>query len=229
MELPDLVRYGTWGGVVATAAANRRHYRLTTTWLPHLATNSLALLLPDIYRALSSVLDRSGAPRRVRGLARMVVATLDELVRDNPAYVAYVLPLAAGYLLSGPRFTIYKGELAELRLAGFGLDAIPHAATAFALSALVGDLVRTAARVAGPEHAPLLARAARAEHALTAAALALATLLWEVGEYRIHHYELRQRGSADAINMQWSPEDTLYDCFANAIGWAAATLWRTRR
>lgn len=59
--------------------------------------------------------------------------------------------------------------------------------------------------------------------------LGLATLFWEIGEYRVHHYELARRGSAEAINMQWSPEDTLYDCLANALGWAAAALWRSRR
>jgi hypothetical protein len=232
MDIPDLIRYGTWGGIVATAEANRRHYRMTTTWLPHLVANTVALLLPDLHRLLA----RPGAASRGRGsidspagLARLGADTLAAVVRDNPAYVAYVLPLAAGYLLSNPHFTIYKGRAAELRLGGFGLDALPHAATAFALTALVGDTLRAAAGLCDGGRAGLLLAARRHEAAVTALALALATLLWEVGEYRIHQHELARRGSPEAINMQWSPEDTLYDCLSNLLGWAAATLWRQRR
>jgi hypothetical protein len=232
MNIPDLIRYGAWGGVVATAEANRRHYRMTTTWLPHLLTNTVALLLPDLHRLLARrPAGTTGGPPTATGpaqLARLGSDTLAALVRDNPAYVAYVLPLAAGYLLSNPHFTIYKGRAAELRLGGFGLDALPHAATAFALTALVGDALRAASELSGGQAGPLQA-ALRHEAAVTALALAAATLLWEVGEHRIHQHELGQRGSAEAINMQWSPEDTLYDCLSNLLGWAAATLWRRRQ
>lgn len=232
MHQGDILRYGAWTGVVATAEANRRHYGMATTWLPHLVTNTVALLLPDVARLLFA--PRAGRRRGGRGagagaVLRLGADTLRALVRDNPAYVSYVLPLAAGYILSHPSFTIYKGRPAELRLAGFGLDAIPHGATAFALTAMVGDALQVAADLAGDELRPLLEAARRNEVAVTALALAAATLFWEVSEHRIHQHELGLKGSVEAINMQWSPEDTLYDCAANAIGWAAATLWRRSR
>lgn len=232
MKIPDLIRYGTWGGILITAEANRRHYRMTTTWLPHLITNTLALLLPDLQRLLplADGSSKGGDGTDVRAsFSNLAASTLKALVRDNPAYVIYVLPLAAGYLLSNPHFTIYKGRAAELRLGGFGLDALPHTATAFALTALVGDTLQVAATLSGNKHRALLDAACRREATITALALAAATLLWEVGEYRIHRHELAQRGSAEAINMQWSPEDTLFDCFSNSLGWAAATLWRHSR
>ena len=50
MHTADLLRYGLWCGVAATAAGNRRAYRLTTAWLPHLLTNTVSLLLPDLLR-----------------------------------------------------------------------------------------------------------------------------------------------------------------------------------
>jgi hypothetical protein len=233
MPLADVVRYGTWGGIVATAELNRRHYHMITAWLPHLLTNTATLLLPDLMRLLPD--GRATPPARAgrpsaghESLPQLAYRTLTLLVRDNPRYIAYVLPLAAGYLLSNPHATIYKGRAAELRLAGFGLDALPHAATAFALTAMVGDALSTAARLGEGRHGALIEAAGRHEAALTALALAAATLLWEVGEYKIHHHELGVGGSAAAINMQWSPEDTLFDCLANAIGWAAATLWRRK-
>jgi len=50
MRRSDLARYALWCGIVVTAEGNRRAYHLRTTWLPHLATNTLSLLLPDLYR-----------------------------------------------------------------------------------------------------------------------------------------------------------------------------------
>lgn len=229
MRLPDLLRYGTWGGVVVVAEANRRHYRMATTWLPHLTTNTLALLLPDLHRLLWPQPSTTMPEHQpgAAGLLRLAEATLSTLVRNNPHYVAYVLPLAAGYLLSSPFFNIYKGALGELRLAGFGLDALPHAATGFALATLVADGVQTAARL--DEQQALVQWCARNEVAVSALALVLATAFWELGEYRIHRHELSLRGSTEAINMQWSLEDTLYDCLSNTLGWAAAMLWRQTR
>lgn len=214
-----------------TAVANRRHYGMTTTWLPHLVTNTIALLLPDLARKLlksrAEVKAHEGRSES-SSLLHLGLETLRTIVRDNPAYVAYVLPLAAGYILSNPKYTIYKGKAAELRLGGFGLDAIPHSATAFALTALVGDALRVAAALGGEER-PWLQGARRNEAAVTALVLAAATLFWELSEYRIHKHELAIGGSAEAINMQWSLEDTMYDCFSNAIGWATATLWRQQQ
>jgi hypothetical protein len=219
--MPDLARYALWCGVAATAEGNRREYAMTTAWLPHLATNTFSLLLPDLLRVAVPPARAAGPPRTAWPLLRETLATV---VRDNQRYVLYVAPLAAGYLLSAPWLNIYKGELAELRLAGFGLDALPHAATAFALCALVGDTLRAASALAPPDGAAseLLHRLAGRRALTSAAALALATLLWELGEYRIHRYELALRGDSQAINMQWSLPDTLSDCAANAIGWLLA-------
>lgn len=218
MHRYDLLRYALLGGVALTAEANRRHYRMATTWLPHLLIDSLALLLPDLVRG------PLGRAERGPG------AALRALVCDNPRYALYVLPLAAGYLTSSPRFNIYKGELGRLRLGGFGLDALPHSATAFALTALVGDAAEQAARHCRGDDplAELAAWGQRHPALLAGLLLALATLLWETGEYRIYRHELGRRGSREAINMQWSAEDTLFDCLSNALGWAAAAAWRRR-
>jgi hypothetical protein len=223
MQLSDLARYGLWCGIAATAAGNRRQYAMTTTWLPHLATNTVSLLLPDLLRRVAP----SSPPAAIddgHDLWRLLRVTLDAMARDNPAYVVYVAPLAAGYLLSAPWLNIYKGELGDLQLAGFGLDALPHAATAYGLTAFAREALGVASRLA-PEHAALAAQLrwleARRDQ-VAAVALALATLLWELGEYRIHRHELRLGGNAAAINMQWSLLDTATDCLANAAGWLLA-------
>jgi hypothetical protein len=157
-----------------------------------------------------------------------VQATLETMVCDNPRYAAYVAPLAAGYLTSHPRFNIYKGAWAEKEFAGLGLDALPHIATAFALTALVRDTAGVAARTtAGTRRLERLLRwSGRHRVAVSAVVLALVTLGWEAGEYHIYRHELAQRGDRAAINMQWSRRDMLQDCAANAIGWVLAILWK---
>jgi hypothetical protein len=212
--------------VAVVAEGNRRAYAMTTTWLPHLAANSVSLLLPDIYRLVDALSQRNepAAPARPADQRQLLRETLEVMVRDNPRYVVYVTPLAAGYLLSSPWLNIYKGKLAEKRLAGFGLDAIPHLATAFALARLVGDTAATAAALAGASgaRATWLEWCAHHQGLCSAAALALATLVWEYGEYRIHIDELARRGDAERINMQWSVADTVFDCISNAAGWLLA-------
>ena len=228
MQLASLLRYGLWCGVLATAEGNRREYHMTTTWLPHLTTNTLSLLLPDIYRLAARAQTAPGQSDSTLGELRQVAgATLGTMLCDNPAYVLYVAPLALGYLLSSPWLNIYKGELAERRLAGFGFDALPHATTAFALTALTRDTARvvgeqssTTARFAG-----LGKLIERRQTLISAIVLAAATAVWELGEHRIYQYELGRRGSREQINMQWSASDTAYDCAANAIGWLLATAW----
>jgi hypothetical protein len=226
MRLPEIMRYGLWSGVLVVAAGNRRAYSMTTTWLPHLAANSLSLLLPDLYRALVGLYQRiqRDAPARERAWPALLKDTGDAMVRDNPRYVIYVAPLAAGYLLSSPWLNIYKGELAERQLAGFGLDSIPHAATAFALARLVGDTATTASelsRAAGTRVA-WVEWCGRHQALCSAAVLALATAVWERGEYLIYKHELAQRGRAERINMQWSISDTVTDCIMNTAGWLLA-------
>lgn len=233
MRLPTLLRYGLWCGIMATAEANRREYAMATTWLPHLLLNSATLLLPDICRAV--VPGRGGpAPRAAAAPApwaegrRVIEHVLGTLVRDNPGYVVYVAPLAVGYLLSHPRFNVYKGELGAKQVCGFGLDTLPHSATAFALTALIYDTAQ-AATEAAPASAPLaglLSRCAASSAHLSGLALALVTLGWEIGEYVMHQHELALRGDVEKINMQWSVRDTVYDCVANLIGWGAAVAWR---
>lgn len=216
----DLMRYALWGAVALTANANRRYYHMTTTWLPHLLTNSLSLLLPDALRLIM--------PRRPQNDIEEVI---DAMARDNDDYVAYVTPLAMGYILSHPSFNIYKGDLAEIRVAGFGLDAIPHSATALALTALVCDTLETADE-ADSANAVLrgLFRWGRDNQTLISfAVLAGLTTFWEYGEYRIHRKELAERGDVTQINMQWSAEDTQHDILSNLIGWTLATLVRKRK
>ncbi|MFO7323582.1 MAG: hypothetical protein DIU68_017775 [Chloroflexota bacterium] len=212
----DVLRYAVWGLVAFTANANRRHYRMTTTWLPHLTANSISLLLPDALRLLL----RRPHPRNP------VEAIVMRMARDNPHYVLYVTPLAAGYILSHPRFNIYKGEWAELRWMGFGLDSIPHTATAMAFTALVHDSLRVVSNV---DTSPgLLGRlidwAAKRSGLVSFILLALVTLVWEYGEYRVHKRELALRGDITLINMQWSVEDTRKDVISNLIGWVLGLL-----
>lgn len=219
----DLLRYGLWGMVAATADANRREYHMTTTWLPHFLTYTLILLLPDIYGAL--VPEGQDYPDDLIGDLRQ---SLDAMVRDNPDYATYVVPVAVGFILSHPRFNIYKGELAEIRLGGFGLDALPHGATALAFTALYTNMID---RVAPSLHSNsplsvLIQESERNPTALSGAMLAALTLWWEVGEYMIHRHELALRGDVKLINMQWGWRDTLNDCAANVIGWGLALAWR---
>ena len=239
MHLPDIIRYVLWAGILATANANRRYYRMTTTWLPHLLSNSFTLLLPDLYGIVAARdRQRTGDASWPAGQARPASAEwegalrdmLAAMVRDNPRYAIYVAPLAVGYLLSHPRFNIYKGDLAEMRLAGFGLDALPHGATAFALTALVADTAHEMARKLSPGGAlaDALRWGDRHQALLSAAALALATIGWELGEYMMYQSEMAQRGDPAKINMQWSPRDMLYDCAANVVGWGLAVGWRSR-
>jgi hypothetical protein len=211
----DLARYLLWAGVLASADANRRHFSLPSTWVFHTIGNTATLLLPDLLRALG----RRPAP---------LAAALRELVADNPRYVAYVAPLALGYIVSHPRFNIYRGAWGNLRLAGFGLDSIPHATTAWGLTALVMDTLDVLGRCPPPAIPPEPARWARARPALIAGlALALATLAYETAEWLIHTSELRATGGdASRINMEWSVADTRSDVLANLIGWLIAVATR---
>ena len=232
MQFADIVRYGLWCGIVTVAAGNQRTYKMTTTWLPHLTANTITLLLPDIYRLLDTQNKRyqhetsAAAQPRVQQHRSwpLLGVTLDAMIRDNPRYVLYVAPLASGYLLSSSWFNIYKGKLAEKRLVGFGLDAIPHATTAFALTRLVCNTADTGADLARTSGAlaTWLYWCAQHHGLCSALVLSLATLVWEYSEYMIHVHELAQRGAVENINMQWSVDDTIADCLSNVIGWLLA-------
>lgn len=227
MRAPDLLRYSLLLATAATAHANRRHYRMPTTWLPHLTINAAALLMPDVVRLIGARAQRPDGEGRP-GLLQLARETLTQVAAENPGYVLHIAPFTAGYLTSHPQFDIYKGPMGELRLAGFGLDALPHGATALALTLLAGDALRAAAQSC--DRGSRLGRAigwCAARRALaTGGMLALLTLVWESGEWLALRYELRQRGDPAQINMQWSIPDTLRDCAANAAGWALACLVR---
>jgi hypothetical protein len=223
MRLADLSRYGLWCGVALTAAGNRRLYAMTTAWLPHFAANTGSLLLPELLRLVTPHARQSGESS-CQGIRGLFCDAMVEMIRDNPRYVLYVAPLATGYLLSAPWLNIYKDELSNLQLAGFGLDALPHLATAYAMTAFVDDTLRVMANLSSEEQLGSLPRRLdQRRNLISAAALALATLIWELGEYRIYRHELTQRGDAEAINMQWSLDDTFTDCLSNTLGWLLAT------
>src|SRR3954462_6196847 len=93
VQTADILRYGLWLAVAATAEANRREYHMSTTWLPHLLTNSLSLFLPELYRSIS--LNGKSAI-----LPHDLSEPLNRLLKDNPRYAGYVMPLALGYILS---------------------------------------------------------------------------------------------------------------------------------
>ncbi|MCC7451816.1 MAG: hypothetical protein IT324_30685 [Anaerolineae bacterium] len=232
MRLPDLIRYGLWGAIAATANANRREYNMATTWLPHLLTNTLTLLLPDFLRVTlpKQIPPEPRDPSIPAQALHMIELPAVAMVRDNPSYALYVAPLAIGYILSHPRFNIYKGSWADIRFAGLGLDALPHGATAFGLTALVTDTFDTAARITPPDEpfAPVWRWASRNPALSSGLVLALATFIWEYGEYRVHEHELKLRGDIHLINMQWSWRDTLNDMVANLTGWIVAMLLRRR-
>ena len=219
MNRKSWLRYSLWVLMAYTAFANRQHYRMVTTWLPHLLTNTLSLLLPDVVRLLFAPKHK---PRNI------VEDTLVTMVRDNPNYAIYVAPLALGYILSHPQFNIYKGRMGELNVAGFGLDSLPHSATAFAFSALVADTFETMGQ--RKQYNGMLADFVRwgryKPELLSLVMLGLVTLNWEFAEYQVHQRELKQRGDITKINMQWSLVDTGHDVVSNLTGWAVAMVWR---
>lgn len=231
LQRADLWRYLLWIAVAETALENRQYYRMTTTWLPHLATNTLSLLLPNLFRLLSPPVNTFKPHISDQSDLMAIEQTVVGMVRDNPNWVGYVTPLALGYILSHPRFNIYKGRMADLRFAGLGLDAIPHSATAFGLTALAADTAEYAAQTIPRRNIfyPLIEWAARHPGLFTGLVLGAATLFWESGEYRIYRHELKLRGEMSKINMQWSLEDTIRDVIANALGWLAANVLRARR
>ncbi len=218
MKVGDLIRYALWGAVAATAARKRWEYRMPSAWLPHTLMNSLTLLLPDAARLILR--------RKPRTFVEQVAV---EVVRDNQNYAGYVAPLAAGYVLSHPRFNIYKGRLAKIRVAGFGLDAIPHGATAGGLTWLICDTVDAATKANGGVLTRLAGWVSRRKGLVSLSILAVVTVAWEYAEYRVHTVEMAQVGDEEKINMQWSPNDTARDVVANLVGWALALLLRRPR
>src|SRR5262249_51463179 len=151
---------------------------------------------------------------------------------DNPEYAACVAPTALGYLLSHPKFNIYKGDLAKIRILGFGLDGYAHGASSFTLTRLIFDTAHLSARriSTGNPIAPFLRWLEKDAVAVTAAALVGASGLWELAEYLVHKYELGVKDhDVEKINMMWDVQDMLRDTAANAIGWALAVLLESQK
>ncbi len=226
-----LARYTLWLGVVNAANANRKFYGLPTTWVIHLTLNSFILFLPELARGASKLWRLDARAQTRRDFLSAVHGMLQDAVVNNPHYAWYVAPVALAYMVSHPQFNIYKGRLAELRLCGFGLDALPHSTTAFAFTNLMMDAL-DALRAHTPPEASWAALAAHADersYLVAGALLASASALYESSEYAIHQEELREtHGDASKINLVWSAQDTLFDLMSNTLGWLAAALCRKR-
>jgi hypothetical protein len=223
VRLSNSLRYSLWAAVAGTAYRNRKEYHVPTAWLTHLVGNTITLLLPE-WLALLQHIRPVAAP-----VAEPVFRTLDQRVRQDPRYAAYVAPLALGFIASHPRISIYHGRWAEETIMGFGLDSVPHASAAYALARLTSETVLTLERELPPRH-PLaaLTRGAAARVDLLAVVLVGAvTLLWEVSEYQAHHAELDATGrDPSEINMQWSWPDAITDSISNLAGLVAAIVVR---
>jgi hypothetical protein len=225
-------RAALWLVAVEAARANRQEFpKLPTAWVPHSIGNTMALWLPELLDALDHTVDLK---RRTQGspTAKGLYQSIRDICVDNPGWGLYVAPLALGYSLSHPKFNIYKGEMGEFRLFGFGLDSIPHSGMAFTLTLLIQHGVAALERNL-PEASPLhgAAHALAAQPALTSAVvLAVMSGGWEAGEMWAREEELRRMdGDESAVNMEWSMEDMVTDLLSNALGWLAAATLEARR
>ena len=217
------IRLGLWLSLLVSADANRRTYGLPTTWVPHTVGNTVGLALPEIVAALDRLL-ATIAPdsATLQGLR----ATARDVTTSAPGWAVTMAPVTLAYVVSHPQFNIYKGDLGELKLLGFGLDAIPHSATAFSLTHLVYQGIEALARhmPEGAALAPLARLLDRHPVLVSSLVLAGLTAFYEVGEYRIHQAELEATGGdVERINMVWDMDDTAHDIVSNLAGWLAAT------
>lgn len=217
----DLLRYGLWTAVLATARRNREAYGVPTAWLTHLAGNSITLLLPDLVRLLPpQVFTTSG------DLAGALLRTVRRRVLEDPNYAGYVAPLALGFIASHADYSIYHGRWAELKLYGFGLDSVPHSSAAYALARLLGETVLTFDQELPARHrlhAPIRQVAGHID-VLAALSVLLVTIAWEVSEYLAHEAELATGRAPEELNMQWSLPDAITDTISNALGLSAALV-----
>ncbi len=228
-----IIRFLLWAGILITARADRRETGLRTAWVPHLAGNSFSLLLPEIWTAARRLIPTGGlrgpGPNELRATLDGVI---DDLVVSNPRYFEYVAPAALAYILTYPTINIYRNEKANRMIFGLGLDSIPHATTALAITQLVFDLLGSLKRHAAPS-APLAASIEWAEeHAVlvSGGVIAGATAFYESGEYAIHVAELEQvHNDPTKIAMEWSVADTAGDILSNVVGWLLAVLSRQAR
>lgn len=232
LKSTDLLRYGLWASVLFTANANRKFFGLPTTWVFHVTLNSFILFLPEILQASNKILRLDARTQVKQDFVSTAHETMQDAVVENPSYALYVAPVALAYVVSHPQFNIYKGDLAKIRLFGFGLDAIPHSLTAFAFTNLMLDTF-AAFRRHTPRDASWREFAEYADdHSgkIAGALLIGASTLYEGGEYAIHAEELRETGGDESkINLVWSAQDTLFDVMSNTLGWLAAVMLRPRK
>ena len=232
LKSTDLLRYGLWLGVLNTANANRKYFGLPTTWVIHLTLNSLILFLPELAQATAYVLQLKGRARFKHDLLTTLYYVTEDVVVNNPNYALLVAPVPVAYMVSHPKFNIYKGDFAQLRFLGFGLDAIPHSTTAFGFTNLAMDALDSL-RKHTPRDAKwrsLVVMADKHSAEIAGAFLASASVLYESGEYEIHAEELREaHGDESKINMEWSVQDTTFDLLSNTLGWLAGVVWRKRQ
>lgn len=224
MRPADLLRYGLWTAVAATAARNRKEYGVPTAWLTHLVGNSVTLLLPDCLRLVPSP-DSMCANSTARALLR----TLDRRARLDPSYAAYVAPLALGFILSHPDISIYHGRWAERTVLGFGADSIPHSTAAYTLARLISETLRSLEEELPPESflARPVAWAAGHIDGVSTAMVVLVTIVWELSEYLAQAAEMAATGKdASEVNMQWSVPDAITDTISNLAGLLAAICVR---
>ncbi len=228
IRLADLLRYGLWAAVLGTAVRNRKEYGVPTAWLTHLAGNTVTLLLPDAFRMLPR-----GLVADTKGLPGALLRTLRSRTWEDPSYAGYAAPLALGFIVSHPDYSIYHGRWAELNVFGFGLDSVPHASAAYGLARLLTETVHTLEDELPHAHAlhHPIRRLGRQVDVLATAAVLIVTITWEWSEYLAHKAELKATGRApEEINMQWSLPDAITDTISNALGLGAAIMvGRTRR
>lgn len=226
MRISDGVRFVMWGAVALTAERNRREYKVPTAWLTHLVGNSVTLLLPEWVRLATRLPQLHAVPA-----LEPVLSTLERRVVADPRYAGYVAPLALGFVASHPRISIYHGRWAELTVLGFGVDTIPHASAAYAVTRLASETIATFADEVAPAHplAPLAQWADAHVDSLCAVTVGALTLAWELSEYRAHNAELAASGRDEReINMQWSLPDAITDSLSNLGGLLAAIAVRRR-
>lgn len=225
----QLTRLGLWLLLLNTANANRRHFGLTTTWLPHLVGNSVGLAMPELVGGADALLARL-APQSASVTA--VRQALLDVTSKPRGWAPTMAPVTLAYVMSHPRFNIYRGAMGSWRFMGFALDSIPHSLTALSLTTLIYDGL-SALRRRTPEASaiePLVQMAYDDRVALAALVVTVLSFLYEYSEYRIHEHELAlAQGDIARINMMWDAEDTARDVASNALGWLAATLIHAAR
>src|SRR5689334_1046192 len=98
MRFSNLVRYALWIGLLETANANRREYRMLTPWVPHLVENTFFLLLPEIYEVLPEPTEAHPTESTFEKSYRAAHDLIRAAAHDNPEYAACVAPTALGYI-----------------------------------------------------------------------------------------------------------------------------------